>query len=190
MQRSDSVFWIFVAVLGILFVGALIGWTLWSAFLYWLGISLFVGLLVGPFLRELRKPPPTGTELEARRLSRQKKDQALAELQQKRFPGRQNTTGRGENKRKAEQTSPPGSQSASIPSSYSAYLASDEWKQRSREARQRAGNRCMLCNRTGPLEVHHRTYTRMGHELPEDLTVLCAQCHTKFHKELGMPIRD
>jgi hypothetical protein len=27
------------------------------------------------------------------------------------------------------------------------------------------------------LEVHHRTYTRLGFEIPEDITVLCDDCH-------------
>jgi hypothetical protein len=30
------------------------------------------------------------------------------------------------------------------------------------------------------LQVHHRDYSRLGHEDPEDLTVLCARCHKAF----------
>jgi hypothetical protein len=28
------------------------------------------------------------------------------------------------------------------------------------------------------LEAHHPTYTRLGVEIPEDITVLCDNCHT------------
>jgi replicative DNA helicase len=32
------------------------------------------------------------------------------------------------------------------------------------------------------LEVHHRTYERIGQERSEDLTVLCDVCHGLFHE--------
>jgi hypothetical protein len=32
------------------------------------------------------------------------------------------------------------------------------------------------------LDVHHRTYENKGKEKLGDLTVLCRECHTKFHK--------
>ncbi len=44
-----------------------------------------------------------------------------------------------------------------------------------------SGHRCRTCYATGgdgaPLEVHHRTYERLGHELVGDLTALCPGCH-------------
>lgn len=43
-----------------------------------------------------------------------------------------------------------------------------------------AGFRCRTCNASGPdvrLEVHHRTYERLGRELVGDLTTLCEDCH-------------
>lgn len=36
---------------------------------------------------------------------------------------------------------------------------------------------------TSRLHVHHRTYERLGEELPEDLVVLCEVCHEAY--ELG-----
>jgi len=68
-------------------------------------------------------------------------------------------------------------------SEYLAYLSSPAWKTRAADARRRAGRRCQLCNRTGELHVHHRTYERLGHELDEDLIVLCSRCHNRFHAD-------
>lgn len=31
------------------------------------------------------------------------------------------------------------------------------------------------------LDVHHRTYERLGQEQEYDLTVLCHRCHSLFH---------
>lgn len=53
-----------------------------------------------------------------------------------------------------------------------------------RWALERAEKRCQVCNtdeRT--LHVHHRTYERVGAELPTDLIVLCDACHGVFHRE-------
>jgi hypothetical protein len=65
---------------------------------------------------------------------------------------------------------------------YTAYLASPEWQARAVAAKVRAGGRCMLCNSTGPLDTHHRTYERVGDELPEDLVALCRDCHDGYHR--------
>ena len=57
---------------------------------------------------------------------------------------------------------------------YNAYIRSAHWRQSParREAFHRAGGRCQLCNGPNHLEAHHRTYTRLGAERPEDLTIL------------------
>lgn len=65
--------------------------------------------------------------------------------------------------------------------SYKEYLLSDHWKSVSAECKLRSGKKCQLCNREGVLHVHHRTYERVGKELPEDLICLCGDCHEKFH---------
>ncbi len=65
--------------------------------------------------------------------------------------------------------------------SYAEYLASPHWLETRAAAIARAGGRCALCPREGvPLEVHHRSYERLGEELPEDLTVLCGLCHQTY----------
>lgn len=63
---------------------------------------------------------------------------------------------------------------------YKKYLLSPQWKEKRAVALNRAGNRCQLCNSKNKLEVHHRTYERIGVEIPEDLTVLCHECHSYF----------
>lgn len=72
---------------------------------------------------------------------------------------------------------------------YHAYLRSQAWRDKRAAAIRRAGGRCQMCYRQGPLEVHHRTYERLGNERDEDLTVLCRSCHQLFHLQRGMPVR-
>jgi hypothetical protein len=71
--------------------------------------------------------------------------------------------------------------SAERKAAYDAYLLSEGWKIKRKEALDRAGNRCQVCNSAKRLDVHHRTYDRFGEESPEDLTVLCRHCHELFH---------
>ena len=64
---------------------------------------------------------------------------------------------------------------------YDAYLKTPHWYTTRAMALERAMNRCQMCNTTQDLQVHHRTYERLGEELPEDLTVVCRPCHAKHH---------
>jgi 5-methylcytosine-specific restriction endonuclease McrA len=72
---------------------------------------------------------------------------------------------------------------------YKQYLQSTAWAHKRQNALTRAYNRCQVCNSQDRLEVHHRTYERLGFEKNEDLTVLCHKCHTAFHKGGRMPTR-
>jgi hypothetical protein len=68
--------------------------------------------------------------------------------------------------------------------SYSDYIKSEDWAKKSTEAKERACWRCQLCNKSKEettLHTHHRTYENLYDELPEDLIVLCKDCHAKFH---------
>jgi hypothetical protein len=68
--------------------------------------------------------------------------------------------------------------------SYFAYISSARW--RWSPARlgelEASGHRCRTCfaldTAAAPLEVHHRTYDRLGRELIGDLTALCRECHS------------
>lgn len=81
--------------------------------------------------------------------------------------------------------------SASPRISYQAYLKTPHWKRIRSEALQRAGNRCQLnASHTRNLQVHHNNYECLWHEGPEDVIVLCGDCHGRFHLERNMPDSD
>lgn len=65
---------------------------------------------------------------------------------------------------------------------YAEYLATPEWQEKRKDALRRARYRCAVCNGTLRLEVHHRVYGYRGQEQPDDLTVLCHDCHELFSK--------
>lgn len=64
---------------------------------------------------------------------------------------------------------------------YDAYLRSSHWRWIREVALDFYGRSCALCGSTRRIEVHHRTYERRGRELLSDLTVLCDDCHARFH---------
>jgi hypothetical protein len=71
------------------------------------------------------------------------------------------------------------------PGSYQRYLQTQHWQRMREMALDSAGHACQLCHSQDRLETHHRTYERIGNELPSDLTVLCHYCHAKFHDKLA-----
>lgn len=63
---------------------------------------------------------------------------------------------------------------------YVAYMASPAWRERRAWQIERTGRRCQRCfihESESPLEVHHKTYERLGNERWEDLETLCPSCH-------------
>jgi hypothetical protein len=66
---------------------------------------------------------------------------------------------------------------------YAEYLKTPEWNDTRKHALKRAGYRCQTCNDAAPLDVHHRTYERLGRERINDIIALCRRCHKKFHSE-------
>lgn len=68
---------------------------------------------------------------------------------------------------------------------YKTYIHSEAWHRKAEAAKRRAGYRCQVCNRSKDevtLDAHHRTYANLGHERPEDVTVLCRDCHKLYSK--------
>jgi DNA repair exonuclease SbcCD ATPase subunit len=73
---------------------------------------------------------------------------------------------------------------------YHTYIQSPQWREKAEEAKARAGNRCEVCNRSRAevqLDAHHRTYERLGNEVPEDITVLCRDCHQLYEDAKRLP---
>ena len=65
---------------------------------------------------------------------------------------------------------------------YRQYLRTEGWKQRRQPALDRARGFCEDCGRRTNLEVHHRTYKRLGAERAEDLVAVCESCHDARHR--------
>ncbi len=66
---------------------------------------------------------------------------------------------------------------------YTEYLKTQYWGARRLFALKRAQYRCQVCNASDkPLNVHHRSYERLGEERNTDIIVLCQPCHEMFHK--------
>ena len=64
---------------------------------------------------------------------------------------------------------------------YPSYLVSEEWAERRAIMLNRADYHCQLCNSRESLQVHHKTYKRIGRERISDLLVLCSDCHAVQH---------
>jgi hypothetical protein len=64
---------------------------------------------------------------------------------------------------------------------YTNYINSARWRNIRTLMIKQAGGKCASCGAAGtpskPLEVHHKTYERLGRESMSDLDVLCRPCH-------------
>ena len=67
---------------------------------------------------------------------------------------------------------------------YREYLKTGHWQRVRALALEQAEHQCELCSATDDLEVHHRTYQRLGFERPGDVIALCARCHGDHHRAL------
>lgn len=64
---------------------------------------------------------------------------------------------------------------------YQEYLQSEHWQKTRKATLADRNYRCEQCGRRWPLHVHHLTYANLGAERPEDLQVLCEDCHRSEH---------
>jgi len=65
---------------------------------------------------------------------------------------------------------------------YAAYLESAHWHEVRRRCLWRWDYRCAVCHSAQFVDVHHRTYKRLGRERDTDVIALCRKCHTLFHE--------
>jgi len=64
---------------------------------------------------------------------------------------------------------------------YEAYLKSDKWAQIKLDIIQIRGEKCERCGEKEELHLHHLTYKRLFAEMPEDLELICRDCHKAEH---------
>lgn len=65
--------------------------------------------------------------------------------------------------------------------SYDSYLKSSHWRRVKANYRLRREWVC-ICGTTLGLQLHHKTYERIGNEHFNDLVPLCQECHTAIHQ--------
>ena len=68
---------------------------------------------------------------------------------------------------------------------YHVYMRSRAWVKKRQEAFAKYGLRCSVCRTEYDLQVHHKTYLRLGHERLTDLCILCDDCHRLHHESKG-----
>lgn len=66
---------------------------------------------------------------------------------------------------------------------YYEYIKSKDWFERTALVRERNNRLCEVCDMRYGEDVHHRTYERLGAELPEDLLHVCRTCHGMIHQK-------
>ena len=71
---------------------------------------------------------------------------------------------------------------------YKDYLKTWYWKMTRELALTRNKYRCVVCDCEKNLNVHHKRYEHRGEEYkyPDDLVVLCKECHGKYHNKLRL----
>jgi hypothetical protein len=64
---------------------------------------------------------------------------------------------------------------------YWEYLNSSHWKAFKKAYYTKFPKRCMKCKSITKLNLHHKTYIRLGKENFTDVKCLCENCHEKTH---------
>ena len=68
---------------------------------------------------------------------------------------------------------------------YQEYIKSEKWQFTRGLILAFWSHRCAICNSKENVQVHHRTYERLGKELTTDCIVLCDRCHKLHHNFTG-----
>ena len=71
---------------------------------------------------------------------------------------------------------------------YSEYIQSPAWERKRQQVLTFWDGKCAICYSPNNVQVHHRTYVRIGDERLMDLLPLCKDCHDLFHfrKRVGL----
>ena len=85
-------------------------------------------------------------------------------------------------KKKNRKHTPPKPKKPPQPFDYAAYLKSAHWRAKRREALEYHGAQCDQCGTDQNLQVHHKTYARLGREKMKDMQVLCQTHHNELHE--------
>lgn len=63
------------------------------------------------------------------------------------------------------------------------YLKSDEWRRKRNHIISRDSGKCVICDKTNNLNVHHITYNHVYNEPSEHLLTVCRDCHENIHSD-------
>jgi hypothetical protein len=64
---------------------------------------------------------------------------------------------------------------------YDAYLVSLRWALLRVNALTKVNYKCVACESTDTLQLHHRHYQTLGEESLDDVVILCKKCHDLLH---------
>lgn len=73
---------------------------------------------------------------------------------------------------------------------YYKYIQSSAWKKKRAKAIRHHGGKCSICGTTEAIQVHHKTYARLGRERMKDLQLLCEPCHENHHEGSKVGVDD
>jgi uncharacterized protein YlaI len=77
-----------------------------------------------------------------------------------------------------------------IINSYAEYLRSEHWRKIKAWFRStKAKKYCYICESKDNLNLHHKTYKRLGKEKWIDLVYLCERCHHYCHKVINSHVK-
>ena len=70
------------------------------------------------------------------------------------------------------------------------YIGSGCWKRKRNYIIKKRGCKCQMCGdeskKSSEYHLHHNIYDRLGHEMENDLQLLCNECHSGLHKQFTL----
>ena len=64
---------------------------------------------------------------------------------------------------------------------YNTHLKSRKWKLLRQQRLEKDNYKCVVCDYTDSLQMHHLNYENFGNETIEDIITLCEICHKDAH---------